>query len=111
MPLALFLGAVGRCVIAAGLVAGDAWVLVGAAVFGGSAPAEPDAAEPRSPRAGRGRGRLGAAGTWREVARWHAVVSTPEQPRGQAVAWGVADRRSRARAVPSTATLGALVAP
>ena len=34
MPLALCLGAVGLVVVAAGLVAGDAWVLVGAAVFG-----------------------------------------------------------------------------
>ena len=34
LPLALCLGAVGLAVVAAGLVAGDAWVLVGAAVFG-----------------------------------------------------------------------------
>jgi predicted MFS family arabinose efflux permease len=34
LPVALCLGAVGLVVVAAGLVAGDAWVLVGAAVFG-----------------------------------------------------------------------------
>jgi predicted MFS family arabinose efflux permease len=34
LPAALCLGAVGLVVVAAGLVAGDAWVLVGAAVFG-----------------------------------------------------------------------------
>jgi predicted MFS family arabinose efflux permease len=34
LPLALCLGAVGLAVVAAGLVAGDAWVLLGAAVFG-----------------------------------------------------------------------------
>jgi len=34
LPLALCLGAVGLAVAGAGLVAGDAWVLVGAAVFG-----------------------------------------------------------------------------
>ena len=33
LPLALCLGAVGLVVVAAGLVTGDAWVLVGAAVF------------------------------------------------------------------------------
>jgi predicted MFS family arabinose efflux permease len=34
LPLALCLGAAGLVAVAAGLVAGDAWVLVGAAVFG-----------------------------------------------------------------------------
>jgi predicted MFS family arabinose efflux permease len=34
LPVALCLGAAGLVVVAAGLVAGDAWVLVGAAVFG-----------------------------------------------------------------------------
>jgi predicted MFS family arabinose efflux permease len=34
MPLALCLGAVGLVAVAAGLLAGDAWVLLGAAVFG-----------------------------------------------------------------------------
>jgi predicted MFS family arabinose efflux permease len=34
LPLALCLGAVGLVAVAAGLVAGDAWVLVGAAIFG-----------------------------------------------------------------------------
>jgi predicted MFS family arabinose efflux permease len=34
LPLALGVGAVGLVVVAAGLVAGDAWVLAGAAVFG-----------------------------------------------------------------------------
>jgi predicted MFS family arabinose efflux permease len=34
LPLALSVGAVGLVVVAAGLAAGDAWVLVGAAVFG-----------------------------------------------------------------------------